>query len=84
MLPILQPEDFNRNEGKKPLGVGRKMNEKEIIAKEAFKNGMRQVIMCNPNLTDLQKHQMIQKIEEAAQNADFCTWVLEQFGLLRN
>ena len=54
------------------------MNEKEIIAKKAFVAAMENAIRNNPFLNETQKQQAIQKLDIAAQDADFVTWVLRQ------
>lgn len=49
-----------------------------MLAKEAFKQVMKQVIMNDTSLTMIQKQEAVKGFEISAQKADFTVWFLRQ------
>ena len=58
------------------------MNEKEQIEHEAIKNVLKMAVINNPSLSPIQKQQAMDRIDEAAKQADWIVNILRQCGYI--
>ena len=59
------------------------ITEQERVQHETIKAILKQALLSNPNLTDLQKQRAIDNIDRAAQQADWIIEMMRMCGYLR-
>lgn len=58
------------------------MNSKEQIEHEAIKNVLKMAVINNTSLSPIQKQQAMDRIDEAAKQADWIVNILRQCGYI--
>ena len=73
--------DVDRLSKNKLLKV-KSMNSKEQIEHEAIKNVLKMAVINNTSLSPIQKQQAMDRIDEAAKQADWIVNILRQCGYI--